>query len=442
MWTKLLCLVFLPGVLLIPRLLEDDGCLADDAAVPPDCLNVNERTYFPHPFNCSRFWECEPSKAHCLMECPATETGELYFNPDLNVCDWPDNVDCSNTEPCNCLPWQTCQEGVCTPECAADTDCSGEDVCDQGSCVQCSTGSCGKCGECVNHECVEPDCCSDNDCQGSGVCTAGECVQECTANSDCGPGELCTAGSCVPGCTEDSTCPGCAPCVNGQCEEPECCQDKDCTDPSKPICSADHTCTANSDGACQKTEDCEGYDGVCDADLSNCSYCDIIDQVCKPGCTDSNNCDGFHCGVDHTCKPGLLSIVLDTQSCTGCQGSQGIKDEDGPFLILEGSSGASCNTRQLDHPNQIDFDNGKSAEFSDEVILQTCYKADLTSVTKGTLRWTASQGLWAPKNKQIKLRWSGSTDLVCCCLSRADLSSTNPAASLTSCSDCSTSPSC
>ena len=33
------------------RLLEDDGCLADDAAVPPDCLNVNERTYFPHPFS-------------------------------------------------------------------------------------------------------------------------------------------------------------------------------------------------------------------------------------------------------------------------------------------------------------------------------------------------------------------------------------------------------
>ena len=30
--------------------------------------------------------------------------------------------------------------------------------------------------------------------------------------------------------------------------------------------------------------------------------------------------------------------------------------------------------RQLDHPGQIDFDNGKSAEFSDRVTLQTCYK--------------------------------------------------------------------
>ena len=53
---------------------------------------------------------------------------------------------------------------------------------------------------------------------------------------------------------------------------------------------------------------------------------------------------------------------------------QGKKDEDGPFIILEGASGASCNTKQLDNPDRVDFDNGKVAEFTTEDTLQSCYK--------------------------------------------------------------------
>ncbi len=53
---------------------------------------------------------------------------------------------------------------------------------------------------------------------------------------------------------------------------------------------------------------------------------------------------------------------------------QGIADEDGPFVILVGADFASCNTKQLDHPNKIDFDNGKSAVFTEEELLQSCYK--------------------------------------------------------------------
>ena len=54
--------------------------------------------------------------------------------------------------------------------------------------------------------------------------------------------------------------------------------------------------------------------------------------------------------------------------------NQGISDEDGPFVILVGADFASCNTSQLDHTNKIDFDNGKSAIFTEEDLLQSCYK--------------------------------------------------------------------
>jgi len=50
--------------------------------------NENER-YIAHPFDCTKFFHCSNGISH-LQECPSG----LYFNPELNVCDYPRNVDC------------------------------------------------------------------------------------------------------------------------------------------------------------------------------------------------------------------------------------------------------------------------------------------------------------------------------------------------------------
>merc|ERR1712123_62570 len=77
------------------------GCGEDDS-VKPDCRQRPIGTpagvsfYMPHQFNCSRFWECGPDMVPCLFECPQIDEDEsLYFNPDMLICDWPWNVDCT-----------------------------------------------------------------------------------------------------------------------------------------------------------------------------------------------------------------------------------------------------------------------------------------------------------------------------------------------------------
>jgi len=50
--------------------------------------------YVPHPTQCNLYYQCV-GLTPFLLHCP----GELFFDPTLNVCNWPDQVDCeSQTE--------------------------------------------------------------------------------------------------------------------------------------------------------------------------------------------------------------------------------------------------------------------------------------------------------------------------------------------------------
>ena len=47
--------------------------------------------FVPHPTDCSLYYQCN-GDLPILMDCP----DGLYFDPQLNVCNWPDQVDCQN----------------------------------------------------------------------------------------------------------------------------------------------------------------------------------------------------------------------------------------------------------------------------------------------------------------------------------------------------------
>ena len=68
--------------------------------------------FVPHPYDCGLYYECVGTNP-VLMSCP----GGLYFDPSLNVCNWPDQVDC---EPSTEQPETTVeQEQPTTPAAVA-----------------------------------------------------------------------------------------------------------------------------------------------------------------------------------------------------------------------------------------------------------------------------------------------------------------------------------
>ena len=54
--------------------------------------------FVPHPTNCSLYYQCN-GDLPILMECP----DGLFFDTSLNVCNWPDLVDCQNKGLKECL---------------------------------------------------------------------------------------------------------------------------------------------------------------------------------------------------------------------------------------------------------------------------------------------------------------------------------------------------
>lgn len=58
----------------------------------PNCL-VKGDSFFAHPDDCGQFYRCVGATPY-FFNCPAG----LYFNPNILVCDWPANVQCTATK--------------------------------------------------------------------------------------------------------------------------------------------------------------------------------------------------------------------------------------------------------------------------------------------------------------------------------------------------------
>lgn len=68
--------------------------------IPKECPkkdSVNATVNIAHETNCSLFYSCQNGKK-ILLVCPKLnkEGDRLFFNPELQVCDWPENVECEN----------------------------------------------------------------------------------------------------------------------------------------------------------------------------------------------------------------------------------------------------------------------------------------------------------------------------------------------------------
>ncbi|XP_037042207.1 integrin beta-PS-like [Bradysia coprophila] len=61
---------------------------------PPVICDL-EDIRLPNPADCGSFYLCNPNGVPTLIDCPLLPDGNsMVFNPELQVCDWPQNVDC------------------------------------------------------------------------------------------------------------------------------------------------------------------------------------------------------------------------------------------------------------------------------------------------------------------------------------------------------------
>ena len=66
-----------------------------------DCSNTKDGEKIPSPNSCSEFYECDYGIAYLFQCANMTGGGRLYFDPKLQRCNWPSEVDCeiTSTEP-------------------------------------------------------------------------------------------------------------------------------------------------------------------------------------------------------------------------------------------------------------------------------------------------------------------------------------------------------
>merc|ERR1711915_638717 len=66
--------------------------------------------FVPHPFDCTKYYECAWG-VPILMDCAPP----LFFDPNLNICNWPDLVDCEQPNPINRFKRETFQNTTSDP---------------------------------------------------------------------------------------------------------------------------------------------------------------------------------------------------------------------------------------------------------------------------------------------------------------------------------------
>ncbi|KAF2895990.1 hypothetical protein ILUMI_10190 [Ignelater luminosus] len=69
---------------------NDDSSENHEGICPPMGKETEDDIMLPHDSDCSKYFQCSHGKVH-EKDCP---TG-LYFNQNINRCDWPSNVNCT-----------------------------------------------------------------------------------------------------------------------------------------------------------------------------------------------------------------------------------------------------------------------------------------------------------------------------------------------------------
>ncbi len=170
---------------------------------------------------CDSMHHCDEHTSACVPGQRVCETHgdcDVSFMCDVRAC--VASTTCSADADCH-MAGQWCDyRGTCVPhgtgDCRTATDCTGGDLCVEGSCTHlpatcqfqydCPAGT-----ACVNAECTAV-CMTSNDCVAGDICSTSRFCQsapgECTTTAMCASGQHCVGGRCLEDChTAGTTCP-------------------------------------------------------------------------------------------------------------------------------------------------------------------------------------------------------------------------------------------
>lgn len=357
------------------------GCGADN--VSGSTTSCNDHTDCPYGTVCNASGQCVGD-----VDCQFCDEDDEHLVCDDGIC----TVRCTTDEDCDegqcvdgvcggqpadsCSSDTDCPDGYecnpfsdeCEPEdnsstidCQNNTDCDGDDVCEDGQCVPDGSGGgedcdleaadctgdtpflddqscqCVECAgsadcdgddeQCVDGFCTDDDggggdnggddgCVSGQTCGAAGGSCGGDypyciddCCVECIGAADCDGDDICTQdGVCgsSSGCTDESDCPVGYDCDNGQCVAPDagasCSSDADCPDGQFCDPSTSECVDLGGDMGC----------GMCNDDCT----CDHPDLTCDGfmcvGCTWLT---GGECGDDEWCWPAEDFDMADENFC-------------------------------------------------------------------------------------------------------------------------------
>jgi hypothetical protein len=197
---------------------------------------------------------------------------------------------------------------ICVADCAVDADCGDISL------------------ECQNKICVRKgECAMDTDCPADKVCnvppgeTSGTCVPFCQGDTDCPLGQTCqmTAGryECAPGCATTQNCP-----LNQRCNAMHLCEG--------PVVNGQTVCQTTS--ACDTCQICDPMQYQCVSAKTQYPHCSSCGSGCGGGqCVqidDGQFCLRY-CVTGSECPQGFVCLGLtgstqsvcvpSTRTCTG-----------------------------------------------------------------------------------------------------------------------------
>jgi hypothetical protein len=244
---------------------------------------------------------------------------------------------CTTPTTTSCFPF-TCGVAACKNTCTANADCSGNNVCINGSCGLRSPGSpCNVGTECTTGVCSAEKVCCDTACNGPCVscklpATNGKCSPIAAGNTD--PTGQCMV-SAPATCGNDGKCNGAGACTKYPANTP-------CAPASCPAGQATRTLgkTCNGAGACSvgggaqacAPFTCDGAQACRDTCVTNADCVapnTCVGNVCgkKPAGATCSSTD--QCSAGLFCTDGFCCNSASCGACKACNATGACQNDDG-----------------------------------------------------------------------------------------------------------------